>query len=90
MKAIGNVDKVFLSGIQKLDERTQKQKGQYTKLISGKARIFAKVIFLPVLWHVVNWGKECGFASEESQEQWGSGRGLCGRTGVGTCVPASP
>lgn len=49
VKAIGNLDKIFLSGIQKLDERTQNQKGQYTKLISGKARIFAKVIFLPVL-----------------------------------------
>lgn len=54
MKANGNLEKVILSGIQKLGERTQMLKGQNTELISGKARISAKVIFPPVLGLVVN------------------------------------
>ena len=45
MEAIGSLDKIILSRIQKLDERTKMQKGQYTKLISGKARISDKVTF---------------------------------------------
>lgn len=90
MKAVGNLDKVILSGIQKLGEGTQMQKGQYTELISGKVRISAKVISPPVLGHVVTWAKDCGVSGEGSQEQWRCDRGLGGRIGVGTPVPASP